>query len=475
MRVFTDQAYNLILLAEDEARMLGRSEVEPEHLLLALARRGNVARLLAEQGISAGNVHSAILGVEGLGDELVLGRVPWSSSTRVALERAIAAAAERGVRGPSSEHVLLGLGTTPSAASLLRRIGIADVEDVVDARYPTRDRPLTPERLRSDLLDTSFGYSPPQPGPGPPVFERFTDEAERAVRAAVECAALLEHATVAPFHLLLGCLHVRDGVAADVLSRQLPESRLGTIGEAMERARMYGPAPAHQATGIFTDAARQILSHGALKHAYRSGHAEIGTGHILLAIIDTADSTAERIIGDGPMGDGPLTDRVGREVAQAIPGDEKRRRPVDHRLIQLDVVIRTLGAEFAQILPPGWTLTAAPRSGGIRLHGPDSQSEEDVRIDLDWIVGQDGSALNRLGQMLLAALQALQACVVTHSGQPWPVPSNDGAPGIAAPGTEIVGTDDNPQIRVFYGDRDHPVLEVPQRRPFALSHLLNSY
>src|ERR1700716_1242569 len=39
---FTDQAHNLILLAEDEARMLGRPVVEPEHLLLALLRHGNV-------------------------------------------------------------------------------------------------------------------------------------------------------------------------------------------------------------------------------------------------------------------------------------------------------------------------------------------------------------------------------------------------------------------------------------------------
>ena len=44
---FTDQAYNLILLADDEARMMSHATVEPEHLLLATARRGNAERLLA--------------------------------------------------------------------------------------------------------------------------------------------------------------------------------------------------------------------------------------------------------------------------------------------------------------------------------------------------------------------------------------------------------------------------------------------
>jgi Clp amino terminal domain, pathogenicity island component len=49
LAAFTDQAYNLILLAEDEARMLGRSEVEPERVLLALTRHGNVRSLFRER------------------------------------------------------------------------------------------------------------------------------------------------------------------------------------------------------------------------------------------------------------------------------------------------------------------------------------------------------------------------------------------------------------------------------------------
>src|SRR5215813_13667419 len=38
---FTGQAYNAILLGDDEARMLSHPQVEPEHLLLAAARRGD--------------------------------------------------------------------------------------------------------------------------------------------------------------------------------------------------------------------------------------------------------------------------------------------------------------------------------------------------------------------------------------------------------------------------------------------------
>ena len=48
---FTDQAYNAILLAADEARMLSHPRIDPEHLLLAAARYGNVESLLAGEGI----------------------------------------------------------------------------------------------------------------------------------------------------------------------------------------------------------------------------------------------------------------------------------------------------------------------------------------------------------------------------------------------------------------------------------------
>ena len=70
------------------------------------------------------------------------------------------------------------------------------------------------------------------------MFERYTAEAQRAVRAASETAALLEHHYVEPLHLLLGCLHVPESLAWRVLAAELADSDMGTLGEAMERARM---------------------------------------------------------------------------------------------------------------------------------------------------------------------------------------------------------------------------------------------
>ena len=102
--LFTDQAYNAILLAEDEARMLGQPVIEPEHLLLAAARRGNVEQLLAREGVVVSAIHAAVVRMRGFGAQLVPGPVPRSTASEMVLNEAVDAAAERGVTGPSDEH-----------------------------------------------------------------------------------------------------------------------------------------------------------------------------------------------------------------------------------------------------------------------------------------------------------------------------------------------------------------------------------
>jgi len=86
--------------------MLGRPAVEPEHLLLALTRHGNVRRLFERRGVSGTDVFDAIVRAQGIGDELMLGRVPRSTATDAALGRAVDIAAHRDVLGRSSDLLL---------------------------------------------------------------------------------------------------------------------------------------------------------------------------------------------------------------------------------------------------------------------------------------------------------------------------------------------------------------------------------
>jgi ClpA/ClpB-like protein len=206
---FTDQAYNAILLAQDEARMLGQAAVAPEHLLLAAARRGNVERLLARASIDASAIHADVVRGGGLGRELALGPLPYTARSQTALREAIAAACARGIRGPSSEHLLLGL-TQTHAAAILRKLGVADAAALVDRAYPVTRPPI------DAATRPTVARKPPNPGPIPPVFERFSTQARDAVEAAVEAAQRLSNRYVQPAHLLLALLGGDDELLARV-------------------------------------------------------------------------------------------------------------------------------------------------------------------------------------------------------------------------------------------------------------------
>jgi hypothetical protein len=461
---FTDQAHNLILLAEDEARMLGRPVVEPEHLLLALLRHGNARRLFAERGVSGSDVYAAIVGASGVGDDLVLGAVPRSPTTDAVVERAVDVAAERGVLGPSSEHLLLALAgaESPRVSAILDEVGVRDVVELVDAMPGDRRAAVSPERLKQWLLRAGMRSAAPQPGPVPPVFERYTAEAQRAVRAASETASLLEHHYVEPLHLLLGCLHVPESLAWRVLDAELAASDMGTLGEAMERARMYGPSPARQATGIFTPATRHIVAEGALSYAYRHGDPWIGTGHLLLATLDARDPAVDRIVGSGVMGSGPVHDRLARTLTRALPGAEQPTGMVDGGgVISFDLLIRMLANWFREQLPAGWVIQGSGRSGGFRLRIPGSSSEADYAIDMGWIVTSEQSGRDRVLEVTRAALAELQVAVVQTTSSSWP--SRVSEVDLPEPHAEIAGDTVNPILRLWYGPSGAPVIELEPR------------
>ena len=211
---FSDQAYNLILLAEDEARMLSHPRVEREHLLLAIARRGSAERLLPAGAARA--IHDAIVQVNGFGDKLEL-RPRRSPASEQVLNRAVTAGHERGFVSPSSQHLLLALGEQELPARILAELGAPDVETLVDTEYARS--PVDPKGIQRRLswLATR-GYTPPSPGPIPPIFERFTSQARAAINAGIEHERRLKDPYLEPVHLLLGVLDSKVGVAATVIS-----------------------------------------------------------------------------------------------------------------------------------------------------------------------------------------------------------------------------------------------------------------
>ena len=442
--LFGDRAPDLILLAEDEARMLGRARVEPVHLLLAFARHGQVRDLLGERGIPARAVHGAVLSRDGMGDELVLGRLPRSRAADEVLLRAVGVAAGRGDRRPGSVHVLLALAGDDGVQAILRDLDLDDLVPLVDEIAPPR-APLSDQQVRAELVRAALEEQARLASPPVPAFERFTPDARRAIRAAAESAALLEHREVDPFHVLIGCLQAPDSFAARVLSPIWGDGELGAIGEAIDLVCRYGPPPCHQATGIFTPAARRVVAEGSLSVAYRLGHPQISTGHLLLATLDSQDRTTTAITQ-------PHTQRLARTLTRGLPGAEHGDDEGPLAWIQFDSLIRTFTPGFRRILPAGWTISGTARSD-IHLRVPDSRSESDFQIRPGWIIAEPGPTPERLRRVTHWMLERLQAAVIEATGQSWP----EGGPDRVTPYAELIEDRYNPTLRLGYGDPQVPV------------------
>jgi ATP-dependent Clp protease ATP-binding subunit ClpA len=283
---FTDQAHNAVLLAEDEARMMNHSIVDPEHLLLAAARRGNAESLLLTRArIAAREIHDAILRHRGFGEKLVLHPRPSLASEEV-LGLAVSAALARGVSGPSTEHLLLALGEQEPSARILAELGLRDVRPLVDAKYPVTRAPLDQafiQRRAPQLAGTV--RRAPSPGPIPPIFERFSTQARDAINAGIARARKLDAPRVEVAHLLYGVLDSKTGVVATVRSRfgwELPPAQ-------------FVQARSPQAADIFSSDARRIVAEDVLIIAERLSHRPITTGHLLIAILESPDEHTSEI------------------------------------------------------------------------------------------------------------------------------------------------------------------------------------
>ncbi len=419
-------------------------------MLLAFCRRGRGRDLIAQRSVRPSALHAAIVRIEGQGDELLLGRMSRSQRSQAVLDRAVMIGARRGEVRPGAVELLLALAEDERAGRVLTNAGIPDLAELIDHEHPSKRAPRDDAAVRHELLSAAISEGSRPLHVPVPACERFSAEARRAVGAAAETAARLEHREVEPFHLLIGCLQVPESLAGRVLSELWVDGELGAIGEAVDLACRVGPHPFHQATGRFSELARRVVAEDALAIAYRHGHPQITTGHLLLGVFDSRDPTTRRMTW-------PHTQPLARAVTRGLPGAEHQTEP-DHELdwIAFDWLMRSLVLDFRGILPAGWTIRGSARSD-IHLQVPASRSESDFQIRPGWITSQPGSGSQRLQRVSLWMLDQLQTAVSTVTGQPWPA-AEDGqqAPSYA----QIIPQRFNSPLRLGYGNPEAPSLRV---------------
>jgi ATP-dependent Clp protease ATP-binding subunit ClpC len=124
---FTDRARRVVVLAQEEARMLNHNYIGTEHLLLGLVHegRGVAAQALEAAGISLEAVRQQVEQIIGRGQQAPRGHIPFTPRARKVMELALGESDALGHGHVDTEHLLLGLIREGHgvAANVLTRLG----------------------------------------------------------------------------------------------------------------------------------------------------------------------------------------------------------------------------------------------------------------------------------------------------------------------------------------------------------------
>jgi ATP-dependent Clp protease ATP-binding subunit ClpC len=108
---FTERARRVVVLAQEEARMLDHDYVGTEHILLGLLHEGEgvAARALESLGISLDAMRAAVEGIVGRGQQAPARHIAFTSRAKKLLELSLREALQLGHDYIGTEHILLGL------------------------------------------------------------------------------------------------------------------------------------------------------------------------------------------------------------------------------------------------------------------------------------------------------------------------------------------------------------------------------
>jgi ATP-dependent Clp protease ATP-binding subunit ClpC len=150
---FTDRARRVVVLAQEEARLLNHSYIGTEHILLGLIHEGEgvAAKALESLGISLEAVRNQVEEIIGQGGSSPSGHIPFTPRAKKVLELSLREALQLGHNYIGTEHILLGLIREGEgvAAQVLVKLG-ADLS-----------------RVRQQVIQLLSGYQGPAGGSRP--------------------------------------------------------------------------------------------------------------------------------------------------------------------------------------------------------------------------------------------------------------------------------------------------------------------
>ena len=156
---FTDRARRVVVLAEEEARLLRHNAVGPEHLLLGLLHEGEgvAARALESLGVTREAVRKQVEQIIGRGQQAPGGHALFAPRAKKVLELSLREAMALGHNYVGTEHILLAMSREGDgvAAQVLTGLGTghAQVRERVLGLLAGKREQIGPQaQLAADLV-----------------------------------------------------------------------------------------------------------------------------------------------------------------------------------------------------------------------------------------------------------------------------------------------------------------------------------
>jgi ATP-dependent Clp protease ATP-binding subunit ClpC len=200
---FSDPARRVVVLAQEEARLLNHNYIGTEHILLGVIHEGEgvAARALRSLGINLDAVRQEVDEIIGRGGSPPSGHIPFTPRAKKVLELSLREALQLGHNYIGTEHILLGLLREGEgvACQVLVKLGA--------------NLPKVRARVYELLAGGATEETTAERVPIPPLSSELREVIQEARRAAEANGA----AEVAPIHLFLAAAQHPDGAAGRML------------------------------------------------------------------------------------------------------------------------------------------------------------------------------------------------------------------------------------------------------------------
>ena len=329
---FTNRARRVVVLAQEEARLLNHNYIGTEHILLGLLAEGSGVgyQALSAEGVSLERVRAKVEELIGKGDSTPSGHIPFTPRAKKVLELSLREALQLGHNYIGTEHVLLGLIREGEGVACQAMVALGTNLPAIAARVHTMvggpaggavtSRPGIPRRMWASITRSGRASAAAGPlvyGPEPvaawppepelqPVMRRLTAGAWRVVLLSQVESLRHGQPQAGEQHVLLGILAEAEGNGARALN---------AVGVTLEQAREQTlKTTAPEITAPSLAASGLDVVELALVEAVSAGRHGIDTDDLLLGFVRRAEQ------GEGGAADtlsvlGTTADAVRQAVA----------------------------------------------------------------------------------------------------------------------------------------------------------------